>query len=114
VARLLRAGVPVAIGTDSLASSPDLDVFAEMAALRSTHPDVAPAAIVRMATHNGAVALGCGDRLGTLAPGRLAAMVAVPLARGSLDPFEEACAAPREVRPLAAAAVPPGLEGDAP
>ncbi len=46
------------IGTDSLASNPDLDILAEARFLRRHYPEVEPAAIVRMLTLNGAEALG--------------------------------------------------------
>lgn len=96
VAALLAAGVQVALGTDSLASCPDLDLFAEMAAVRVEHG--IPAEIVlRMATLHGARALGLTDRLGAIAVGRLAQLIAVPLALGADDPFEPLCRRPREV-----------------
>ena len=68
VMNLLRAGIPVALGTDSLATTPDLDMFAEIAALVAAHDGLAPAAAVRMATLNGARALGLDDRLGSIEP----------------------------------------------
>lgn len=97
VPALLAEGIPVALGTDSLASAPDLDLFAEMAALRETHPQLAPAAVLRMATLNGARALGLADRLGSIEPGKLAELVAVPLASDD-DPLAELCSVPSEVR----------------
>lgn len=96
VPRLLGEGVPVALGTDSLASAPDLDLFAEIAALRRDHPGIAPAAALRMATLNGAVALGLGDDLGGIAVGRRDRLVVVPLAEGD-DPLEAVCSEPDEV-----------------
>jgi cytosine/adenosine deaminase-related metal-dependent hydrolase len=80
VPKMLSSGIPVAIGTDSLASVPDLDMFAEMQALREEHAALAPAAVLRMATLNGARALGLQDRLGSIEPGKLARLVVVPLA----------------------------------
>lgn len=54
---LLARGVPLAVGTDSLASSPDLDLLAEGAALRRAFPEVAPATWLGALTEGGADAL---------------------------------------------------------
>jgi cytosine/adenosine deaminase-related metal-dependent hydrolase len=97
---LLGAGIPVALGTDSLASAPDLDLLAEMAALRATHPKLAPAAVLRMATLNGAAALGMDDRLGSIAPGKLAKLIVVPLDEEDDDPLGTICSVPDQVYPL--------------
>jgi len=64
-----RAGVEVALGTDSLASNEDLDMRREMALFRSAHPEVAPAEVLRMATSAGARALGLFDQVGALRRG---------------------------------------------
>jgi len=103
VPALLAEGIPVALGTDSLASAPDLDLFAEMAALRETHPKLAPAAVLRVATLNGARALGLADRLGSIEPGKLADLIVVPLA-GDDDPLGELCSVPSEIRRIEASA----------
>lgn len=75
---LLARGVPLAVGTDSLASSPDLDPFAEGAALRRAFPDVDPAVWLRALTEGGADALDLpvGRLAEGLAPGLL--LVDVP------------------------------------
>lgn len=99
VPKILSSGVPVALGTDSLASAPDLDLFAEMAALRADHPGLAPAAVLRMATLNGARALGLADRLGSIEPDRRAALAAVPLSPGD-EPLEAVTSGPADVIPL--------------
>jgi cytosine/adenosine deaminase-related metal-dependent hydrolase len=100
VGLLLEQGVPVALGTDSLASAPDLDLFAEMAALREDHPGLAPATVLRMATLGGAEALGLAHRLGSIAPGKLARLAVVPLADDADDPLETVCSGPLRVLPL--------------
>ena len=51
-------GVPLAFGTDSLASSPDLDVLAEAAVARAAFPRVPVTAWARALTRGGAEALG--------------------------------------------------------
>jgi cytosine/adenosine deaminase-related metal-dependent hydrolase len=97
VPELLREGIPVALGTDSLASVPDLDLFAEIRALRSDHPDLSAAAVLRMATLNGANALGLADRLGSIESGKLAELIVVPLPAGTEDPVEAVCAGPQRI-----------------
>jgi cytosine/adenosine deaminase-related metal-dependent hydrolase len=72
-ARLVRGGIRVCLGTDSLASGDSLDVAREMAEVHRTFPDLSPRAIVRMATAAGAAALGFAE-LGTIALGRRAAL----------------------------------------
>jgi len=51
-------GVPLALGTDSLASCPDLDVLAEAAAARAAFPGVPVTAWAHALTRGGAHALG--------------------------------------------------------
>jgi cytosine/adenosine deaminase-related metal-dependent hydrolase len=77
--KMLTAGVPVALGTDSRASSPDLDLFAEIRAASAKHPNVPREAILRLGTLAGAVALGLQHHVGTLEPGKLANLTAVSL-----------------------------------
>ncbi|HEX5042688.1 MAG TPA: amidohydrolase family protein [Candidatus Polarisedimenticolaceae bacterium] len=96
VPRLLSSGIPVALGTDSLASAPDLDLFAEMAALRQEHPGLAPAAVLRMGTLNGARALGLEESFGSIAPGKSARLLQVPVPPGE-DPLEVVTGSPDTV-----------------
>jgi cytosine/adenosine deaminase-related metal-dependent hydrolase len=77
--------VRVCLGTDSLASGDELDVAGEMAEISWTFPDVAAADVVRMATVNGARALGFDD-LGVLEPGRTAALAFAEAAADVDDP----------------------------
>jgi imidazolonepropionase-like amidohydrolase len=77
VERFYRSGVRVAIGTDSLASVPDLHMFNEIAAVRALAPAVSAARLLESATRHGADALGFGDELGTLEPGKRAELLAV-------------------------------------
>jgi aminodeoxyfutalosine deaminase len=79
VGRFYASGVRVAVGTDSLASAPDLNVFAELAVLRRLAPEVPAARLLDSATRQGARALGFGAELGTLEPGRTAEVLAVAL-----------------------------------
>lgn len=88
IGRFVAAGVPLAVGTDSLASAPDLNLFAELAALRAIAPDVPARRLLHAATLGGAEALGLDDELGSLRPGRRAHMVAVTVPDGVVDPEE--------------------------
>jgi cytosine/adenosine deaminase-related metal-dependent hydrolase len=65
---LLARGVPIALGTDSLASSPDLDPLAEAAACRRAFPDVPAETWLRAITAGAADALAL-EALGRIAPG---------------------------------------------
>jgi len=96
VPRLLSSGIPVALGTDSLASAPDLDLFAEMAALRQEHPGLPPAAVLRMGTFNGARALGLEEMFGAVAAGKSARLIHVPVPPGE-DPLEVVTGGPASV-----------------
>jgi 5-methylthioadenosine/S-adenosylhomocysteine deaminase len=86
VAALLREGNPIAVGTDSLASSPDLDVLAEVRTLATiaagqgyAGEDLA-ARLLAAATRGGADAIGRRD-LGRIAPGAAAAFVHITVER---------------------------------
>jgi cytosine/adenosine deaminase-related metal-dependent hydrolase len=80
----LARGIRVALGTDSLASNPDLDVLAEARFAHARHPQVSGAALLRMATLSGAEALGWANETGSLTPGKSADLIVLPL------PAEEA------------------------
>lgn len=79
VAQFYRSGVRVAVGTDSLASCDDLNVFSELAAMRALAPDVPPAALIHSATLQGARALGFDADYGTIEPGKRARLIAVDI-----------------------------------
>ena len=88
---LLR-GVNVAIGTDSLASNPDLDVLGEVRELHRRYPDVPGETLLKMATVNGAIALGFDDVCGTLESGKSADFVVLKCEAAG-DPYESLWAA---------------------
>jgi len=79
------SGVRVAVGTDSLASAPDLNVFAELATLRALAPGVPAASLLESATREGARALGLDARYGTIEPGKTARLIAVALPSANID-----------------------------
>jgi cytosine/adenosine deaminase-related metal-dependent hydrolase len=85
IADFYESGVRIAIGTDSLASAPDLNVFAEVATLHALAPSVAPAALLESATIQGARALGFDADYGTIEPGKLARLLAVDVPPGTSD-----------------------------
>ncbi len=72
-----RAGINLALGTDSLASNRKLSIFSEMAALAEDAPDIPPDAILKAATLGGARALGFEQKTGTLDPGKSALFLIV-------------------------------------
>lgn len=76
----LKRGVRVALGTDSVASNPDLDLFAEARFLRHLYPDIDGTALLRMATRSGAEALGWDDETGSLDVGKSADLVVLSIA----------------------------------
>jgi 5-methylthioadenosine/S-adenosylhomocysteine deaminase len=93
VAALIAAGVNVALGTDGAASNNDLDLFGEMrtAALLAKGVSGNPAAVpaqtaLRMATINGARALGIDDLCGSLETGKSADMIAVDMSGLEMEP----------------------------
>lgn len=86
VERLWQAGVNVAIGTDGAASNNDLDLLGETRTAALLAKAVAGSATaldahraLRMATLNGARALGMGELTGSLEEGKAADMIAVDL-----------------------------------
>lgn len=77
IAAALERGVTTALGTDSLASNQDLNLFREAARVLQAYPEIRPEQVLRMITVGGAVALGCEDRFGSLAGGRSGRFLAV-------------------------------------
>ncbi len=77
--QLLSAGVRVALGTDSRASNPDLSIWNEVLALMNRYPEFNAGQLLRMATLNGAEALGCDHEVGSLTRGKLANLLVVRL-----------------------------------
>src|SRR4029077_5577764 len=86
VGALHADGLPLALGTDSLASTPDLSLFGEMATLAAHFPSIPAARWLDAATRGGAHALGL-PACGALAPGKRP---------GVLDVLVDDAAAPLE------------------
>ena len=87
----------------SMASSPDVDVFTEIAHLRQDHPGLSPAAALRIATLNGARALGMGDALGSIEVGKRDLLAVVGLNDPNDDPLESVTWSSETVAPLSQA-----------
>jgi cytosine/adenosine deaminase-related metal-dependent hydrolase len=71
-ARVRRAGIALALGTDSLASNEDLNLYREMSLFRRAVPAARPAEVWAMATRLAARALGLERETGAFLPGRFA------------------------------------------
>lgn len=93
VAKMVAAGVNVGIGTDGTCSNNDLDMWEEMRSaaflqkVSTGDPCVLPAyEVLKMATVNGAKAIGRGDDLGTIAEGRTADIILIDIEKPHLYP----------------------------
>ena len=93
IQKLLKQDISVSIGTDSAVSNNDLDMFSEMRtaamlAKGSTNdPTAVPAAMaLRMATLNGARAIGLGQEIGSIEIGKSADFIAVNLSAFNTQP----------------------------
>jgi cytosine/adenosine deaminase-related metal-dependent hydrolase len=100
-AELAGAGVNLCLGTDSLATvfktrkeTVELSLFDEMRTFAAVHPDVDPDVVLRMATINGAHALGMAGQVGEFKEGACADMIAIPF-NGALADAAEAVVAHR-------------------
>lgn len=87
LAALLAAGVSVALGTDSRASNPDLNLLEELR-FAAAHNPIAPAELLKLATLGGAKALGREHDLGAIAPGKSADLTIVSLPNIEAEPHE--------------------------
>jgi 5-methylthioadenosine/S-adenosylhomocysteine deaminase len=88
------AGITVALGTDGCASNNNLDMFQEMDTAAKLHkvsrldPTVMSAGtVLKMATRDGARALGMADEIGALRPGMKADVITVDFNRPHLTPL---------------------------
>ena len=88
IERFYRSGVAVAVGTDSLASVEDLNLFSELKAMRRIAPAVPARKLLESATLVGARSLGLEADLGSLTPGKRAEILAIDLP-GLVDDIEE-------------------------
>ncbi len=93
VVKMLAAGVPVSLGTDSCAVNDDMNMFeaariGHVPAAHRQHGSCAVSAYagLEMATIGGARALGMQDQIGSLEPGKKADLILVSLERAHMRP----------------------------
>jgi 5-methylthioadenosine/S-adenosylhomocysteine deaminase len=93
----LSRGMRAGLGTDGAASNNDLDMFEAMRAaallhkLTSNNPQALPARqTLELATRRGADALGLGDRIGSLEPGKQADLITVATDSARMTPMFDA------------------------
>ncbi len=94
VDELIRRGVCVGLGTDGCSSNNNLDLFAEMDMAAKLHkanrldPTVmAAATVLKMATIDGARALGLDHRIGSLEVGKQADLIVIDTRKPHLTPM---------------------------
>jgi len=80
-----RAGVRVAVGSDSMASNASMDLLAEAELALEEDPRATAGECWRLATLGGAIALGLDSRVGSLEPGKEADLAAFPLGTIATD-----------------------------
>lgn len=88
VGKLLAAGIRVALGTDSLASNPDLSLWSEVQWLLSKRQDIPWQSVLQMATLDGADAFARRD-LGRIEPGAKASLLAISTTASTIDALPE-------------------------
>lgn len=76
---MIDEGLLICFGTDSLASTASLSIPDEMGYLAEAFPQIPAKEMIRMATINGAKALGLGKVFGSLEPRKMASMVYIPV-----------------------------------
>jgi 5-methylthioadenosine/S-adenosylhomocysteine deaminase len=94
VAKLLEAGVPVSLGTDTCAVNDDMDLFEAMRVgaflqkISTMNPALLPAyQALELGTNGGAKALGMEDEIGSLEVGKKADIILVDLGRVHMRPI---------------------------
>jgi len=95
VPKMLKAEIPVALGTDSIASAGDLNLWNEMKKmleLKDQYPggEIKPFEILKMATINSARAIFREHELGAIEPGKIANLLGINLSSRPAD-TEQLC-----------------------
>ena len=86
-----QRGIRVCLATDSLASNPDLSLLREAQFLYRNDPSINSQVLWRMITSEPASALRLESRVGRLAPGCLADIIALPVAKDILTSTAAVC-----------------------
>lgn len=95
---MLAQGMNVAVGTDSCASSPDLNLLDDLRLLRKIAPEIPVQTIWEMGTIRGARALGMQREIGSLQPGKFADfLVFDSTASDPLEAILQSAAIPKSV-----------------
>jgi cytosine/adenosine deaminase-related metal-dependent hydrolase len=81
----LNRRVLFCLGTEGIAPAGGMDLLDELFALKCAYPHIAAAEMLQWITRNPAIALKMGNALGSIAPGKLADLIAV---RFTHDPKE--------------------------
>lgn len=96
--QMLRSGINVAVGTDSCASSPDLNLVDELRLLHQIAPEIPADELWQLATIRAARAIRMEDRVGSITPGKSADFAVFPIAGDHpLADLLETSRLPREV-----------------
>jgi cytosine/adenosine deaminase-related metal-dependent hydrolase len=88
VEKFLKKGIPVSLGTDSLASNSSLCLWQEMRFLKEFIPSLSCGQILKMATLSGALALG-EKEFGSIEAGKYASLIFIPITASSATQLEE-------------------------
>jgi len=89
VAEMQRRGINVSLGTDGAASNNNLNMFEEMHLAALIHNGTKCGEIIRMATVNGAKALGLEGVVGVIKPGFKADIILLDLQKPHLQPIND-------------------------
>lgn len=84
---MLAAGINVAVGTDSCASSPDLNLVDDLRLMHQIAPDVSAQDLWELATLRAARAIGLAEEIGSLTPGKRADLIA--FAASGVNPLQD-------------------------
>ena len=89
LSEMVDRGVQVALGTDSRATNPDLNLWNEVRHVIDRHGNVSPQDVLRSATLTGARALGLDAHVGSIAVGKRARFLLLAFGKSAYtDPWE--------------------------